>query len=507
MKQEFLLRRGERMKNQYAKILSFIIILLFVAVTVSAADKAALSSASSSVVASDAVSSCSGSSKTAKADHSIKRSAAILESALSKSIADDIISDVKEKYSRKEAAEIIKKLETYLTEPLIVGWETERDELDEDLTGEDPEEIELQVRDIPDFELEPGVFNFVTINLNDYVDTNVLGVQWSFSGNALLDVLINRGVAVITNWGDIDHYHREIITFTAHAGDVEASDDATFTVTGTLPSFSADEDDSAYTFSFNDIPNAEGSCNFGEIYSIDLNSYLESTIIPVGGIQWDYSGNNELFVSIEDGVASIQYLRGDEARDTQAVNDDPNIPYFNKLKHITETITFTATGGDLETSDDVTISICSDMISDEGSGSGSGGRGGSSGQYWEYFGQYMSWATYQRYLEKLKILLFESIPDFSATCGQHIVFNFNSYLPRNLELSLQDLSITGNHQLQVSTFQSVNNKIVVLVSAPESFNGVINEELTFSLLVGNRVVSDSAWFTFVCDKEPHFFFS
>jgi len=152
------------------------------------------------------------------------------------------------------------------------------------------------VANIPDQTVAEGS-NFTTINLDTYVsDIDNLDneISWTFSGNTELTVSIDvNRIATITipstEWNG-----SELITFTATDPSLLAnSDAATFTVTAVndAPIIS-------------DIPNqtvAEGAT----FTTVNLDAYVSDVDNLASEINWSYSGNVELSVSILNRVAII----------------------------------------------------------------------------------------------------------------------------------------------------------------------------------------------------------
>ncbi|MCP4632537.1 MAG: hypothetical protein GY855_06385, partial [candidate division Zixibacteria bacterium] len=186
------------------------------------------------------------------------------------------------------------------------------------------------VADIPDQTIDEGL-TFATINLDDYVsDVDNLDseISWIYGGNIELTVSIDiNRIATITipniNWSG-----SEIITFTASdPGLLSDNDPSSFIVT-------AINDAPVVT----DIPNqtiAEGS----SFTTISLDDYVSDVEDIDTDLDWTYSGNAELTVSIDvDRIATISIPDADWNGD--------------------ETITFTATDlGLLTGSDPVTFTV------------------------------------------------------------------------------------------------------------------------------------------------------
>ena len=184
------------------------------------------------------------------------------------------------------------------------------------------------VTDIPGETIAEGG-TFVTINLDDYIsdgDHTDAEMTWTYSGNSQLTVSIVNRVATITA-PNAEWSGSETITFTATdpLGAFD-SDDATFTVT-------AVNDPPTVT----DIPGqtiAEG----GTFATISLDDYVSDADHTDAQIEWTYSGNTQLTVSIVNRVATITTPNGEWSG--------------------SETITFTATDplGAFD-SDDATFTV------------------------------------------------------------------------------------------------------------------------------------------------------
>ncbi len=187
-----------------------------------------------------------------------------------------------------------------------------------------------QVSDIPNQEIDEGE-SFATIPLNNYVDDadhDDSEISWTYSGNSDLGVTINEN---------------NIATISAPHGEWAGSEAITFTATD--PEESADSDAATFTvIAVNDapvvsnIPNqsiAEGE-NFA---TIALDGYVSDADHGDDQMEWSYSGNEELTVTIDDNrVATI------------------GIP--DAQWNGSETITFTATDpGGLSDSDAAVFSV------------------------------------------------------------------------------------------------------------------------------------------------------
>ena len=186
------------------------------------------------------------------------------------------------------------------------------------------------VSDIPDQTIDEGQ-TFTTINLDDYVEDidNVKSdLTWTYSGNTDLSVSIdeNRVATIIipdTNW-----YGSETITFTAtDPGGLSDSDPARFTVNAV--------NDAPVV---SDIP--DQTIDEGQSFvSIQLDNYVDDVDNADSEMDWTYSGNHDLEVTISaDRVATIAI---------------PNTDWFGA-----ETITFTATDpGGLSDSDPAVFTV------------------------------------------------------------------------------------------------------------------------------------------------------
>ncbi len=186
------------------------------------------------------------------------------------------------------------------------------------------------VSDIPDQTIAEGQ-SFATIALDDYVsdpDNSDAEMNWTYSGNSALTVSISaQRVATVTvpdsNWNGA-----ETITFTAtDPGGLSDSDGATFTVTAV--------NDAPVV---SDIPGqtvAEGN----SFATISLDDYVSDVDNADSEMNWSYSGNSALTVSISpQRVATI------------GIPDDN----WNGA----ETITFTASDpGGLSDSDGATFTV------------------------------------------------------------------------------------------------------------------------------------------------------
>ncbi|MCB9059538.1 MAG: tandem-95 repeat protein [Calditrichae bacterium] len=151
------------------------------------------------------------------------------------------------------------------------------------------------VADIPNQTIAEGG-TFTTIALDDYVsdvDNPDNEITWGVTGNDLLGVSIVNRIVTITI-PDAEWSGSETLTFTAtDPGELSDSDPATFTVT-------AVNDAPVVT----DIPNqtiVEGS-NFT---TINLDDYVSDIDNTDAQMNWIYSGNSELAVSINNRIATI----------------------------------------------------------------------------------------------------------------------------------------------------------------------------------------------------------
>ncbi|RMH64429.1 MAG: tandem-95 repeat protein, partial [Calditrichaeota bacterium] len=150
---------------------------------------------------------------------------------------------------------------------------------------------------IPDQSVSEGQ-GFATIALDDYVsdvDNADSEMNWTYSGNTELSVRIDANrVATITP-PDADWNGSETITFTAtDPGGLSDSDPAGFTVSAV-----------------NDAPVVQGipnqSINEGESFAtIALDDYVSDPDNADSEMNWTYSGNTELSVSIDGNrIATI----------------------------------------------------------------------------------------------------------------------------------------------------------------------------------------------------------
>jgi hypothetical protein len=186
------------------------------------------------------------------------------------------------------------------------------------------------VSDIPDQTIAEGE-TFATIPLDDYVtDVDHLDseINWTYSGNTELTVSIDGNRVATITIPDPDWNGAETITFTAtDPGLLSAQDNATFTVTTV--------NDPPVVSDIPDQTIAEGET----FATIPLDDYVTDADHLDSEINWTYSGNTELTVSIDGNrVATITI-------------PDPD---WNGA----ETITFTATDpGLLSAQDNATFTV------------------------------------------------------------------------------------------------------------------------------------------------------
>lgn len=154
-----------------------------------------------------------------------------------------------------------------------------------------------EVGDIPDQMITEGGA-FATFDLDDYVtdvESNIEDMDWTWSGNTGLLVSIDAGNVVTVATPNADWYGEETITFEAtDPGGASGSDPATFTVTNI-------NDDPVV----GDIP--DQTINESETFAtISLDDYVTDIDDPDQQIDWTYSGNVELTVTIDGNrVATI----------------------------------------------------------------------------------------------------------------------------------------------------------------------------------------------------------
>ncbi len=186
------------------------------------------------------------------------------------------------------------------------------------------------VSDIPDQTIAEG-FTFATINLDDYVsdiDNADAEISWTYGGNTELTVSISTARVATIGIPNINWNGSETITFTAtDPGLLTDSDPATFTVTAV--------NDAPVVSNITNQTITEG----GSFTTINLDDYVSDVDNPDADINWSYSGNVELSVSIDGNrVATVGIPT----------------PDWNG----SETITFTATDpGLLSDSDDATFTV------------------------------------------------------------------------------------------------------------------------------------------------------
>ncbi|NOX90688.1 MAG: tandem-95 repeat protein, partial [Calditrichaeota bacterium] len=185
------------------------------------------------------------------------------------------------------------------------------------------------VSGIPDQTIDEGE-SFATINLDNYADdedNDDSELTWTYSGNLQLIVTIENHIATISA-PDSNWYGSETITFTAtDPGGLSGSDSATFTVNNI--------NDAPVV---SDIP--DQTINEGESFAtINLDNYVNDIDNVESDLQWTYSGNKELSVTIDENhVATVTA---------------PDADWYGS-----ETITFTATDpGGLSDSDPATFTV------------------------------------------------------------------------------------------------------------------------------------------------------
>jgi hypothetical protein len=153
------------------------------------------------------------------------------------------------------------------------------------------------VHDIPDQTLPEGS-SFATFDLDDYVtdiDDPDAQIDWDYSGNSALSVFIDGGHVVTIDAPDPDWYGAETITFTATDTSGEfASDAATFELTAVNDPPVVD-----------DIPDQDINTD-GTFDPIYLDDYVSDIDDPDENIDWTYSGNVDLIVTIDvNRVATV----------------------------------------------------------------------------------------------------------------------------------------------------------------------------------------------------------
>ena len=183
------------------------------------------------------------------------------------------------------------------------------------------------VSDIPDQTIAEGS-SFITINLDDYVsdiDNSDSQISWTYGGNTALTVSISAGHVATITVPNADWNGSETITFTAtDPGLLSDSDPAAFTVTPV--------NDAPVVSNITNQTITEG----GSFSTINLDDYVTDVDNSDADINWSYSGNVELTVSIDGNrVATIGI---------------PS-PDWNG----SETITFTATDPGLLSSSDAAV--------------------------------------------------------------------------------------------------------------------------------------------------------
>lgn len=140
---------------------------------------------------------------------------------------------------------------------------------------------------------------FPPIYLDNYVIDNFTAdedIKWYYAGNVNLDVQIENRIATITPIDD-DWYGSEVIIFAAVDDDPDNvlydEDTVTFTVNQVNdPPFIDDIPDQTIT---------QG----GSFQSFDLDQFVEDDNTPDENINWKYSGNSILLVSIVNHVVTI----------------------------------------------------------------------------------------------------------------------------------------------------------------------------------------------------------
>ncbi len=187
------------------------------------------------------------------------------------------------------------------------------------------------VSDIPDQTIDEGQ-NFTQITLDDYVsdpDNANSEMTWTYSGNTDLIVTIDENRVATISTPNPDWNGSETITFTAtDPGGLSDSDPATFTVNPV--------NDPPVVSDIPDQTIDEGQ-NFT---SFDLDDYVSDVDNSDAEINWTYSGNAQLTVSIDPATHVC----------TVSVPDSE----WNG----SETITFTATDpGGLSDSDPATFTV------------------------------------------------------------------------------------------------------------------------------------------------------
>ncbi len=182
------------------------------------------------------------------------------------------------------------------------------------------------VTDIPDQTVAEGA-TLTTVNLDDFVsdiDNLDSEMDWTFSGNTELSVVIDVNRVATITIPDADWNGAETITFTAtDPGLLSDADAATFTVTAV--------NDAPVVADITDQTLAEGAT----FASINLDNFVSDVDNVDADMTWSFSGNTELTVSIVNRVANISI---------------PNADWNGA-----ETITFTATDPGLLADSDAAV--------------------------------------------------------------------------------------------------------------------------------------------------------
>jgi hypothetical protein len=184
------------------------------------------------------------------------------------------------------------------------------------------------VSNISDQTIAEGA-SFATIHLDDFVsdvDNTDAEITWTYSGNSQLTVSINNRVATIGIPSE-DWNGAETITFRAtDPGALYDDDTATFSVTT--------GNDPPVVSNIPDQTISEGA----SFTTVNLDNFVSDVDNTDAEMNWTYSGNSQLMVSINNRLATI------------------GIPDANWTG--TETITFTATDpGLLSDSDSATFTV------------------------------------------------------------------------------------------------------------------------------------------------------
>ncbi len=153
------------------------------------------------------------------------------------------------------------------------------------------------VSDIPDQTINEGQ-TFNPINLDDYVsdeDNSPSEMTWTYSGNQDLQVSIDGNHVATISIPDTNWYGSEAITFTAtDPGGLSDGHTVVFTVNNV--------NDAPVVSDIPDQTIEEGQ-NFA---TINLNDYVDDIDNDDSEINWTYSGNQDLSVSIdENNIATI----------------------------------------------------------------------------------------------------------------------------------------------------------------------------------------------------------